>query len=585
MLKANGQSLCVLAWAAWAGLAWSAGPSFDAGALLEQINRQSAPRPVGAPPAASQQPTEVLGDFEFRELPDPLVPVATAFLRRHVGKPVRMDSLLLELYAHLQQRNPADNYIFVARKLADRHVLVAQKVVFDGVTIAANGTRASDAFLAGLMGHGLQPGAPLNYAQISRNATVVSELPGIASRFRMQPGAAPGSSSVHLSSDPGAWVAGSASADNSGARSLGAWTTRADVAVYNPFGRAELLRLNGQLTQHSQSAGLDASATVHPSGLRAGLNLSTFHYGFHTEADGMLAGNPQYTRSHFTGVSSSSSLNLTYPQLRTEEARQNLTLDLHHNTSVSDAEITQQTRILGTVPEQVNEARADYRLSDLLIRKATLGINGARAQAGGATFSYQLGLVLGHVQQRVASAATQDAGTERALGRFGKAQVSVQRSQRLNWGGQAIDGLLVGELQLSDGNLPGPEKAYLGGLFRMQGWAPQAVGGQQVAYLRVQATRPVPDAPGAAVGAFAEVAAVQLSRHAYTASMGAQTYAVGTGWQNLSNVGLQLTYTPRSHISWTAAVAKKISRDPIVNGARLQDEGSVRGWISARLTF
>lgn len=534
---------------------------------------------------SSLQPTEVLGEFEFRELPEDLVPLATVFLRRHVGKPVRMDSLLLDLYAYLQQRNPADNYIFVARKLADRHVFVAQKVVFDGVTIAANDTRSSDAFLAGLIGHGLQAGTPLDYAQISRNATVVSELPGIVSQFNMKPGAAPGSSNVHLSTDQGAFVAGSASADNSGTPSLGMWTARADVAAFNYFGLADILRVNGQVTQRSQSAGLDASAIVHPSGLRAGVNLSTFLYGFRTDADGDLAGNPQHTQSHYKGVSSSWGLNLTYPQLRTDEARQNITLDLQHNTSVSDVAITQFTRILGTVPEQSNTSSADYRLSDLLIRKITLGVNGARAKPSGATLNYQLGLVLGQVTQRIVSAATQDAGTERAMGQFSKVLATAQLSHGFTFDGKGYDGLLLGELQLSDRNLAGPEKAYLGGLYKMQGWGPQAVGGQQMAYLKAQATRPLSDAPDTAVGVFAELAAVQISRHTYSASMGTQTYSVDDGWQTLSNVGVMLTRNPHPHISWTAAVAKKISHDPIVNGTRLQDEGSVRGWISARLTY
>lgn len=527
----------------------------------------------------------MLDEFEFLELPEHLVAPATVFMRRHAGKPVHMDSLLMGLYAYLQQRNPTDNYIFIARKLPDRHVLVAQKVVFDGVTIAANATLSEDAFLAGLVGHGMRPGMPLNYTQISRNATVVSELPGMVSQFSMKPGAAPGSSNVHLSTHQGAFVAGSASADNSGTRSLGVWTVRSDVAAYNHFGRADILRLNGQLTQHSQSAGLDASAIVHPSGLRAGVNLSTFKYGYRTGVDGELGGNPQHTLSHYTGVSSSRGLNLSYPQLRTEEARQNITLDVQHNTSVSDVDITQLTRILGTVPEQVNTGRADYRLSDLLIRKATLGLNGAQAQPSGATLSYQIAMVLGHASQRIGSAATQDAGSERALGPFGKALLAVQLSQGFSWDGKGYDGLLTGELQLSDGNLSGPEKGYLGGIYKMQGWGPQAIGGQQLAYLKAQATRPLPETPGAAFGVFAELAAVQLSRQPYTASVGAQTYAVSTGWQTLSNVGLVLTHNPRPNVSWSAALAKKTSHDPIVNGTRLRDEGSVRGWVSARLTF
>jgi len=565
--------------------ALAAPPNFDAGALLEQLNRQTVPKPVNPLLPADTQPREVLTSFEFRELPERLVPVASEFLKPYVGKEVRLNSLMMSLYAHLQERNPRDNFIFTPKKVGAGYVLIAQRVAFDGVTIEANATRSQDAFLAGLMGYKLEPKTALDYAQIERNATVISELPGIVSQFNMKPGGAPGSSNVHLSADQGAFYAGSATEDNSGTRTLGVWTTRGDVASYNHFGLADIIRVNGQLTLHSQSVGIDASAIVHPSGLRSGINLSTFHYGYGSEADGFAAGNPQHTSSHYTGVSNSTGWNFSYPRLRTDEARQNLTLDLNYNTSVSDVGIGQQTRILGTTPEQVNNTNAAYRLSDLLIRKATFGVNGAQALAIGATLNYQLAAVLGDATQRLASAAAQDNSGEHTLGGFAKATAAVQFSQGFSLAGVGYDGLLSGELQITHRNLAGPEKAYLGGIYKMQGWGPQAVGGPQAAYFKAQATRAVPRVPGMALGVFAELATLQLSHHQYNTSVGAQTIAVGTGWQTLSDVGLVLTHSPKPNISLMAAVAKKLSGDPIVNGSRIQDDGTVRGWVSARISF
>jgi hemolysin activation/secretion protein len=565
--------------------ALAAPPNFDAGALLEQLNRQTVPKPVNPMLPADTKPREVLTSFEFRELPEPLIAPATAFLKPYVGKEVRMGSLMMSLYAFLQERNPRDNFIFTPKKVGAGYVLIAQKVAYDGVTIETNATRSDDAFLAGLMGYQLKPKTALDYAQIERNATVVSELPGMVTQFNMKPGAAPGSSNVHLSADQGAFFAGSATEDNSGTRTLGVWTTRADVAAYNRLGLGDIFRINGQLTLHSQSVGLDGSAIVHPSGLRAGVNLSTFHYGYRSEDDGSVAGNPQHISSRFTGVSNSTGLNLTYPRLRTDASRQNLTFDLNYNTSVSDVGIAQQTRILGTTPEQINYANADYRLSDLLIRKATFGLNGAQALSTGSTLNYQLAAVLGEATQRLASAAAQDSTGERAMGHFGKATAALQYSQGFSLAGVRYDGLLSGELQLTHRNLAGPEKAYLGGIYKMQGWGPQAVGGPQVAYFKAQATRAVRNVPGMAVGVFAELAAVQLSRHPYNTSVGGQTIPVGTGWQSLSDVGVVLTHTPRANVSLMAALAKKLSNNPHVNGGPIPDNGTVRGWVSARITF
>ena len=565
--------------------ALAAPPNFDAGALLEQLNRQTVPKPVNPLLPADTQPREVLNAFEFRELPAHLVPIASDFLKPYVGKEVRLGSLMMSLYAYLQERNTRDNYIFTPKKVGSGYLLIAQKVAYDGVTIEANATRSTDAFLASIMGYQLVPKDALDYAQIERNATVVSELPGIVSQFNMKPGNAPGSSNVHLSTDQGAFYAGSATEDNSGTRTLGVWTTRADIGAYNHFGLADILRLNGQLTLNSQSVGVDASAVVHPSGLRAGINLSTFLYGYSAETDGSIAGNPQHTKSDYTGVSNSTGLNLTYPRVRTDEARQNLTLDLNYNTSVSDVAIAQQTSITGTNPLQVNYSNAAYRLSDLLIRKATLGVNGAQALSNGATINYQLAATLGDATQRLGDVAAQDSSGEDTLGGFGKATAAVQYTQGFKLGGMAFDGLLSGELQVAQRNLAGPEKAYVGGIYKLQGWGPQAIGGPQLAYFRAQATHALTDVPGMALGVFAELASVQLSTHTYNTSVGTQTIAVDTGWQSLTDVGLVLTHTPRPNVSLMAAVAAKVSADPVINGSTLQDEGNVRGWVSVRITF
>lgn len=563
----------------------AAPPNFDAGALLEQLNRQNIGTPNNQLLPADAQPHEVLTEFEFRELPERLVPVAVAFLQPYVGKEVRINSLLMSLYAHIQMRNPRDNYIFTAKKNAKGYVFIAQKVVFEGVTIEANATRLSDGFLAGLMGYALQPESPLDYGQIERNATVVNELPGIVSQFKMKPGRLPGSSNVHLSADQGASFAGSATEENSGTRTLGEWVSRADVATYNPFGLADIFRINAQLSLHSQSVGLDVSAIAHPSGLRAGIGLSTFQYSYDSNTEGTVSGNPQQVFSRYKGVANSSSLNLTYPHVRTDEARQNLTVDLNYNTSVSDVAIEQQTTILGSNPLQISSSNAAYRLSDLLVRKVTFGVNGARALDTGSTINYQLAGVLGLARQRLVSAATQDESGEHTLGEFVKATAAIQLNQVFAFNGVGYEGQVAGEVQITHRNLVGPEKSYLGGIYRMQAWEPQALGGPQVVYIKSQVARSVPGVPGMAVGAFVELAAIQLSHRNYITSVGSQTFDIGTGWQTLADFGLMVNHSPHSKVSLSAALAKKLTNDPTVNGSRLEDKDTIRAWVSARITF
>jgi len=579
------QSLLALGAALFAALpVQAAPPSFDAGALLEQLNRETFPKPANPSLPVETQSFELFTAFEFRGLPERLVPVATDFLKPYVGKEVRMGALITLLYAHLQKRNPKDNFIFIPKKVGPVYLLIAQKVAFDGVTIQANRTRSRDAFLTSIMSYKLLPETELDYSQIERNATVMSELPGIVSQFNMKPGSLPGSSNVHLFADQGSAYSGSATLDNSGTRSLGVSTLRADVAAYNRLGWADTVRLNGQLSNSSQSVGIDASSVVHPSGLRSGVNHSTFRYGYSSEVQGSAAGNPQRTDSRYTGASSISGLNLTYPRIRTDEARQNLTLDLNYNRSSSDVGISQQTRILG-VDEQLYNSSAQYRLSDLLIRKASFGVNGARALNIGATLNYQVAAVLGKASQRLADATVQDYSGEQSLRTFAKATAAMQFTKSFSIAGIPYEGLLSSELQVTRRNLASPEKAYLGGMYRMQAWSPQSIGGQQFLYVKAQVMHAVPSVPGMGVGFFAELAHIQLSTHNYTTSVGTQTVAVDTDWQTLSDFGIMVSLTPRPNISLSAAVAKKLSNDPVVVGARIHNEGDVRGWVSARISF
>lgn len=564
----------------------TAPPNFDPGALLEQLNKQPLTQPARPPLPAETQTRELLTGFEFRELPGHLVPIATAFLQPYIGKEVKINSLLMALYAHLQSRDPHDNYIFIAKKIATGYVFIAQKVIFDGVTIEANTTRSNDIFLANIMGYKLIPHAPLDYFQIERNATIVSEIPGIISQFNMKPGAQPGSSNVHLSTDQGSVYVGSIVEDNSTTHTLGEWTTRADVATYNQLGLGDIVRLTGQLTQKSNSAGLDASAVVHPSGLRAGFNLSTFHYGYKSDTDTVSYGTELHSTAHYTGVSNSLGLNLLYPLVRTDEMRQNLTLDLNYNTSVSDVSINQQTTVFGTSSSLVSESDAFYHLSELLIKKAAVGTNGALALPfSRATINYQLAVTVGNASQDLTSVALQDSNGERTLGGFIKGNLNAQYSQAVAINETTYEGVLMGELQVTHRNLAGPEKAYLGGIYKMQAWEPQAIGGSQMAYFRGQLARSFISAPGVVLGVFAELATIQVSHRNYLASVGNQTIPVDTSWQTLSDMGAVFNYTLSPNISLSTTIAKKLGRDITVNGATQDSGDGVRGWLTARITF
>ena len=187
--------------------------------------------------------------------------------------------------------------------------------------------------------------------------------------------------------------------------------------------------------------------------------------------------------------------------------------------------------------------------------------------------------------KRVADAAVQDYSSEQSLRTFAKATAAMQFTKAFSIAGIPYEGLLSSELQVTRRNLASPEKAYLGGIYRMQAWSPQSIGGQQFLYVKAQVMHAVPSVPGMGVGFFAELAHIQLSTQNYTTSVGTQTVAVDTDWQTLSDFGVMVSLTPRPNISLNAAVAKKLSNDPVVVGARIHNEGDVRGWVSARISF
>ncbi len=559
-------------------------PAFDAGALLEQLNKQTLSGPALPAVAADTQPPELFANYELVGLPEATAAHAREFLNPAVGRPVQMTQMLKELHSYLLDKDPNANYVFLPKKKDNKTLLIAQKVLYDGVTVESNGSNYADEFLAAMLGYDLKPGQPFDHDQIERNATLLQELPGLVNQFMTKPGTLGGSSNVHLGSEQGAWYGGSVSTDNSSSFALGQWATRGDIAEYNYFGRGDIIRLNGQLTEHSRSLGLDGSATVHPSGTRAALSLSEFNYDYSGGVLGKdVAGDSQQTDTRYMGTATSLGLNLSYPYLRTDDGRQNITLDLNHNWTNSRVDITQMTTLLGTTT--TNTSSAAYMLSNILVNKVSLGFNGAQAYRNGGTLNFQFSGVLGDAEQKILGAATQDAGGAHTLGGFFKATSSLQYSQPFQWQGERFSLSLANDIQLASHNLVGPEEAYFGGMYRMQAWGPSAVGGAQDFYLKAQLDKPLRFLPGLVFGGFAEWGVIQPNKVAYTTSVGANTVAADAGWKSMSDIGLAMSYNFLQNMTLTGALAEKVGDNPVINGSRLTDSSHLRGWLGLRVTY
>ena len=407
-------------------------------------------------PATGQGPKFTVTGFKLTGLSVPVKADLGVLLARYVGPERSFDDL--EAAAEALQTAIRQEGLFLAqvdippqkldggtvelRVLEGRLEKWELAPLPDGLTVGREQIEA-------ILSH-LKPGDLLNVDAIERVLFLLSDLRGIVVKSVIEPGSAPGTARLVVTTEPGRRFEKSADFDNFGSIYTGEYRFSGSFAVNSPFGSGDFFKLSGNL---STNGGLffvrgAYQTPVGGSGLKLGAAVSALSYKL---------GTVSFATAQASGNAAVYSVYALYPLVRNR----------NFNTFA-----------------QANYDRRNFedkffplvknKHSDVL----SLGLVGdSRDQAlGGGINNFSLGLTFGHLALSAEQLAADQGGAGRKVnGAFGKLSYGAGR-QNLLWGNpDNIQDRLVlyasWQGQRASRNLDNSEKFSLGGASGVRGYA------------------------------------------------------------------------------------------------------------------
>jgi hemolysin activation/secretion protein len=281
----------------------------------------------------------------------------------------------------------------------------------------------------------LTPGAVIESAQLERLSLVLQDLPGFKVSPVLSPGQAMGTGDLDFNMERTQRINGDVGADNQGSRYTGRDRIRANLDINSPFLLGDQLTLRSLLSDQGMWMGsLGYSLALGVSGLRANASYAHTYY----ELGGSFASAGQ------TGTADVTSIGLTYPLLRSQQANVNL------SASWQDKQLNDKNALANTNADKTSNTLPITASFDV---RDSLG-------GGGVTYG-ALAWTSGSLNLDSTLAAS-DAQAQTS-GHFNKFNLDVARIQSLPWGGGNFT--LFGKLsaQHADKNLDSSEDFGLGG--------------------------------------------------------------------------------------------------------------------------
>ncbi len=518
--------------------------------------------------------TEEFNGFEFKRLEQKESERANELAAPYLGKKIVIGRLIAELERDFQDHgNPV---VFILTRIDKKLILTATKVNFGHVRVN-NTSNLSTRFLQDTLANGISEGKPLNRPQLEHNSSVLNEVPGVINQYGMKPGSKPGETDLSVTTTDAPWYNGSMSVDNSSQNVLGMYSGRGNLSLVNLLGRGDVFKVYGLGTENSYMIGGDVSVLLTPSGLRAGASYTRFAYDYNTNIESSNTTHLITANNQYTGVSTDIGGYLTYPLTRSEYYRQSLSLNYDHVEMSSDAFIDQTaTPLMGGM---VTASNALFNLTNYTIDKASLGTFGVTSLPLEIVSSYQVAVVGGNATENIANVAEINALGVKSMGAFGKFTGTGTLSKSVNIIDQLFHVSLSGSVQAAVKNLPGTEKAYLGGMYQMKAWSAQAMAADHMAYGQFQIDKEI--IQHLTIGPFVELAYAQQNVNAYQGTVG----EVGQNNNFMGDVGLNINYVAYKTLTFTGNVAHKITGDPTLYDTVIQDDSYIRGWIGVSMGF
>ncbi|MEO8387389.1 ShlB/FhaC/HecB family hemolysin secretion/activation protein [Polaromonas sp.] len=420
----------------------------DAGSVLQQLRpaaavpREDAPAvlpaaPVAVPAAPQASPGDAAIQVRVTHIK---ISGATAFSEAELRMVVQ-DAIgrelgftgLEELAVRLSRFYRQHGYTVARAYLPQQDIgggVVEITIVegrYSAITVKPQGELPAPLPLAALV-----PGELVNDAALERSLLLAADVPGIAVRSTLQPGASVGTSELVVEVERGPAVTGLLEANNFGSRATGRERVGASLYFNNPAGLGDLLSLR-TLTAGSDMnyARLGWQLPVSSNGTRAGAAVSVMRYRLGREFANLEA----------HGDASIVTLFAAHPLLRSRMHNLNAQVSAEHKR------LRDRIDLVGS---------ADGKHLNLL----TLGLSGdARDSGGGGAWGFSATYTRGQLAINSADALAVDEATVRSAGSFGKLGLLAVRQQ-----GVGKANLLVSYTgQWASKNLDSSEKLPLGG--------------------------------------------------------------------------------------------------------------------------
>ncbi len=187
--------------------------------------------------------------------------------------------------------------------------LVDASVGVSGVVV--KGVQRTDtAVVANIIAPGAVAGQPLRAADLESRLMLANELPGLSLQASLVPGTKFGTTAVEVTAQEEKARSINLYADNHGSRFTGQARVGADLDIFSPSRKGDLISLGGVKTQDSGSFKMAWSVPVAFRDMRVGASLSSSQSNM----------NPQNVNVRFDGKANQSSLFAQMPLLRRADA-------------------------------------------------------------------------------------------------------------------------------------------------------------------------------------------------------------------------------------------------------------------------
>lgn len=387
---------------------------------------------------------------------------------------------------------------------------------------------------------GLNPGDPIAIAPLESRLLLLSDLPGVAVKSTLSPGASVGASDLLVEVDPGQRVTGSVEADNAGNRYTGEYRVGGTVNLNNPTGHGDVASLRVLTSGEGLKYGRGSYQTQ--------LGKATLGAAY-TALDYRLGKEFENLQAH--GTARIASLYGSYPLIRSRSTNLYSLLHFDHKTFEDRVD---------SVPSVT-----DRRVRVLM---ASLAGNHRDRIGGGGLSRFSLTGSAGDVDIRTPVARAVDAVTARTNGHYNKLGFTASRLQRVT-DTVSLSAAIQG--QVASKNLDISEKMVLGGMYGVRAYPAGEAYADEGYILNLEARyllpRPANDFPGRVhlIG-FVDTGRVTIN---------AEPWAAGRNHRTLSGAGLGLSWAEYGNFAVNAYWARKIGNEAAVSAP----DKSSRFWI------